>query len=140
MFMDQNNFVFRDNVFFIFKMIINQNCIFIFEKEYFKLNDNIFQYEVMMVEYNVFGKMMGGIGIIIVMISLVWEFVLVYFGIFGWELVKILDMFVMKFDGIGGFGLFIFKKVMWMFFQRKIVMLVLLVEEKFLFVLVVLSF
>lgn len=70
----------------------------------------------MMVEYNVFGKMMGGIGIIIVVISLVWEFVLVYFGIFGWELVKILDMFVMKFDGIGGFGLFIFKKVMWMFF------------------------
>lgn len=120
-FMDQNNSAFRDNAFFTSKMTINQNCIFIFEKEQSKLNDNTPQYEATMVEYNAPGKMTGGIGTTTATTSPAWEPILAHLGTFGWELVKILDTPAMKFDGIGGFGSLTFKKVMWMFLQRKIV-------------------
>lgn len=120
-FMDQNNSAFRDNAFFTSKITISQNCIFIFEKEQSKLNDNTPQYEATMVEYNAPGKMTGGIGTTTASTNPAWEPILAHLGTFGWELVKILDTPAMKFDGIAGFGSLTFKKVMWMFLQRKIV-------------------
>ncbi|XP_062569892.1 uncharacterized protein LOC134231955 [Saccostrea cucullata] len=119
-FMDQNNSGFRDG-FFTSKITINQNCVFIFEKEQSKLNDNKPVYEATMIEYNAPGKMvMGGIGSTTAHFNPAWEPVLEQLGTYGWELVKILDTPAMKFDG-GGLGSLSFKKVMWMFLHRKIV-------------------
>ncbi|XP_048738159.2 uncharacterized protein LOC125652799 [Ostrea edulis] len=123
-FMDQNNSAFHDSDLFTTNMTINQNCIFFFEKEQSKMNDNTPIYEATMVQYHSLVKMKSKIDTTITTITTfdtAWEPVVTQLGTFGWELVKILDTPVMNFESVIGRGFITFKKVMWMFFQRKIV-------------------
>jgi hypothetical protein len=120
-FMDQNNSAFNDNDLFTTNITVNQNCIFFFEKEQSKMDDNTPIYEATMIQYNSLVKMKNKIGISTTTFDTAWEPLVYHLGTFGWELVKILDTPVMNFESVEGRGLVTFKKVMWMFYQRKIV-------------------
>ncbi|XP_061193177.1 uncharacterized protein LOC133201372 [Saccostrea echinata] len=109
-FRDSNSNGFQDKTAFTSKVTISQNCVFFFEKEQSKLNDKTPVYEATMIEYNLPGEMTKEIGTTRRSYNPAWGPILDHLGTFGWELVKILDTPALT-----------FKKIMWMFFHRKIV-------------------